>query len=70
MMRALKENSVTLAAAEKLPPDEREGKILRGVLCNIDRPGYVERYNQIIAAAQGKPLGSEKRGGDEPKDIQ
>jgi 2-oxoglutarate/2-oxoacid ferredoxin oxidoreductase subunit beta len=58
MMRALKKNSVTLAAAEKLPPDEREGKILRGVLCNIDRPGYVERYNQIIAAAQDKPLGS------------
>ena len=52
MMRALKENSITLAAAEKLPPEERERKIVRGVLCNLDRPGYVERYNQVIAAAQ------------------
>ena len=57
MMRALKERSITLSAAEKLSAEEREGKILRGVLCNVDKPGFVERYDQVIAAAQGKPAG-------------
>jgi len=53
MMRALKENSVSLTAAEKLPPEEREKKIVRGVLRNIDKPGYVELYDKVIAKAQG-----------------
>jgi 2-oxoglutarate/2-oxoacid ferredoxin oxidoreductase subunit beta len=54
MMRALKDNSLTQAAAEKLPPEQRDGKIVRGVLCDLERPGYVERYQQIIAAAQAQ----------------
>lgn len=53
MMRALKENAVTKAQAEKLTAEQLEGKIIRGVLCDLDRPGFVERYDQIIAAAQG-----------------
>ncbi|RPI82688.1 MAG: 2-oxoacid:ferredoxin oxidoreductase subunit beta [Chloroflexi bacterium] len=53
MMRALKENSVSLTAAEKLPPEEREKKVVRGVLRNIDKPGYVELYDKVIAKAQG-----------------
>ncbi len=52
MMRKLKENSLTQTAAEKLPPEERATKIVRGVLCNIDKPGYLELYDQIIARAQ------------------
>jgi 2-oxoglutarate ferredoxin oxidoreductase subunit beta len=52
MMRRLKENSVHLAAAEKLPAEERAGKIVRGVLWNVDKPGYLELYDQVIARAQ------------------
>jgi 2-oxoglutarate/2-oxoacid ferredoxin oxidoreductase subunit beta len=52
MMRQLKENSVTLQAAEKLPPEERESKIIRGVLCDQDRPGFIERYDRMVAALQ------------------
>lgn len=48
MMRTIKDNSLTLAASEKLPPEERQGKIIRGVLCNIDRLGYVDLYDQMI----------------------
>jgi 2-oxoglutarate/2-oxoacid ferredoxin oxidoreductase subunit beta len=52
MMRALKENSITISAAQKRPSEESEGKILRGVLCDLNKPGFVERYNRVIAAAQ------------------
>jgi 2-oxoglutarate ferredoxin oxidoreductase subunit beta len=52
MMRALKDHSITVAAAEKLPPEEREGKILRGVLCDRNKPGFIERYDRVIALAQ------------------
>lgn len=55
MMRTLKDRSITLAAAEKLPLEEREGRIVRGVLCDLEKPGFVERYDRVIAAAQGKP---------------
>ena len=52
MMRALKDNSVTLAAAEKLPPDERSAKIVRGVLHNIEKTEYTRLYDALIERAQ------------------
>ncbi len=61
MMRQLKDNSVALAAAEKLAPEERGGKIVRGVLCNVDKPEYTALYDQVIARAQGDGQGSFSR---------
>ena len=57
MMRQLKENSVALANADKLTPEERQSKIVRGVLHNIERPGYTAVYGQLIERVQaaGKP---------------
>jgi 2-oxoglutarate/2-oxoacid ferredoxin oxidoreductase subunit beta len=52
MLQALKENSLSQAAAEKLPEEEKAGKIIRGVLCNLEKPEYTEMYDQIIAQAQ------------------
>ncbi len=52
MMRHLKENSITLRAAEKLDPAERTGKIIRGVLHDQDKPEYTTLYDQIIERAQ------------------
>lgn len=52
MMRAIKENSITLAASEKMSPEERAGKIIRGVLCDIERPGYIDLYDQLITRVQ------------------
>jgi 2-oxoglutarate/2-oxoacid ferredoxin oxidoreductase subunit beta len=54
MMRALKDSSVTLAAAEKLSEEEREGRIVRGVLCDHKRPGYIERYNRLLETAMAQ----------------
>jgi len=48
MMRQLKENSVSLSAAEKLSTEERENKIVRGVLHEIEKPEYTELYEQLI----------------------
>jgi len=52
MMRQLKENGITLAAAEKLSPEERAGKIIRGILHDVDKPEYTALYDQLIAHAQ------------------
>ncbi len=54
MMRWLKENSVTLAGAEKLPPEERATKIVRGVLCDLDKPEYTALYDQLIERVKGE----------------
>jgi 2-oxoglutarate ferredoxin oxidoreductase subunit beta len=54
MMRWLKDNSITLAAAEKLPPQERAAKIVRGVLCDIDKPEYTALYDQLIESLREK----------------
>lgn len=61
MMRQLKDNSVPLAAAEKLPPEERSGKIVRGVLCDVDKPEYTALYDQLIMRAQASELGGAAR---------
>ncbi len=52
MMRNLKESSVAAAAAQKLSPEEREKKIVRGVLHDVEKPEYTERYQQVIELAQ------------------
>lgn len=52
MMRALKENSITLQAAAKLDDEAKEGKIIRGVLVDRDIPEYTAEYEKIIALAQ------------------
>ena len=54
MMRALKDNSVTLSAAEKLTPEERSEKIVRGVLHNVDKVEYTRLYAQLTERVQAK----------------
>jgi 2-oxoglutarate ferredoxin oxidoreductase subunit beta len=52
MMRALKENSVTMTAAEKFTPEERATKIVRGVLWDVQKPSYLELYDKVLQRAQ------------------
>ncbi len=51
MLRRLKETSISLAAAEKLSPEERAGKIVRGVLLDVEKPEYTALYQNIIESA-------------------
>jgi len=52
MMRRLKDHSVPLVVADKMSPEERSATIVRGVLCDVDKPEYTALYDQIIARAQ------------------
>lgn len=52
MMRQLKEDSVSISAAEKLSPEDREKKIIRGVLHDIEKPEYTELYEQLTQRVQ------------------
>jgi 2-oxoglutarate ferredoxin oxidoreductase subunit beta len=52
MMRRIKEISVNQAVAEKLSPEERATKIVRGVLWNVEKPEYLALYDKVIQRAQ------------------
>jgi 2-oxoglutarate ferredoxin oxidoreductase subunit beta len=52
MMRLLKDNSVSVSAAEKLSPEERETKIVRGVMHDIEKPEYTQLYEELIQRVQ------------------
>jgi 2-oxoglutarate ferredoxin oxidoreductase subunit beta len=54
MMRALKENAITVKEAAKLSADELQGKIVRGLLHEVDLPEYTALYDQVIAQAQAR----------------
>lgn len=52
MMRQLKENSISMKTAEKLTPEERADKIVRGIFVDREIPDYSELYQQVVERAQ------------------
>jgi 2-oxoglutarate/2-oxoacid ferredoxin oxidoreductase subunit beta len=60
MLLSLKENSLSKNQAEKLSEEEKAGKIVRGVLCDLEKPEYTEMYNRIIESAQKTVVQLEK----------
>jgi 2-oxoglutarate/2-oxoacid ferredoxin oxidoreductase subunit beta len=52
MMRQLKEGSITLNVADKLTTEERQAKIVRGVLHEVEKPEYTQLYEQLIQRVQ------------------
>jgi 2-oxoglutarate ferredoxin oxidoreductase subunit beta len=60
MMRMLKDNSITVRAAEKLGEDVDGGSIVRGVFRDEDKPEFTELYDRVIEQAHG-PLAPRKR---------
>jgi 2-oxoglutarate ferredoxin oxidoreductase subunit beta len=54
MMRLLKDNSLTVQAAEKLGDDLPEGKIVRGILCDKEKPEFTELYDKMVERASGQ----------------
>jgi 2-oxoglutarate ferredoxin oxidoreductase subunit beta len=63
MMRRLKDNSVTQSAAERLSPEERASKIVRGILCDVNKPEYTALYDQVIERAGGSTNGKPRVAG-------
>ncbi len=56
MMRLLKDDSVSITAAEKLSPEERDKKIVRGVMHDVEKPEYTQLYEQLIQRVQQAQL--------------
>ncbi len=46
--------TVSVKQAENLPPEKLEGRKLRGILYQVERPEYCEQYDMLIKKAQGK----------------
>jgi 2-oxoglutarate ferredoxin oxidoreductase subunit beta len=55
MMRLLKDNSLTVQAANKLGDELPSGKIVRGLLHDEDKPEFTELYDQVIERVHGSP---------------
>jgi len=58
MMKEMRDNSVPLAAVEKLPPEKVEGKIIRGVLRKQVRPEFTAQYADLVKRVQA--MGGDK----------
>jgi 2-oxoglutarate ferredoxin oxidoreductase subunit beta len=54
MMKAMRDNSIPLAAVEKLPPEKVEGKIIRGILRRDERPEYCDEYAKLVKRVQAE----------------
>lgn len=47
MLKQMKENAVPVAAWDKLPAGEREGKFTRGVIMDRELPEFIESYDDL-----------------------
>ena len=52
MMRWQKEAAVPVAKAQDLPPEERRGRIVTGVLVDREAPEYVAEYAKLCERAR------------------
>ena len=58
MMRRLKDDSITLKQAERMSPEERVGKIIRGILADRDDLiEYTRRYYQQVVLSARREMG-------------
>ncbi|ABZ85292.1 2-oxoacid:ferredoxin oxidoreductase, beta subunit [Heliomicrobium modesticaldum Ice1] len=48
MLKWQKDHCLPKEAADRLPPEKREGKILTGILHHVPAPEYTEQYEKII----------------------
>jgi 2-oxoglutarate ferredoxin oxidoreductase subunit beta len=49
-----KNNTVNVKAAEKMTPEQLQGKIITGVLHQADRPEYAALYDEHITRVRAK----------------
>jgi 2-oxoglutarate ferredoxin oxidoreductase subunit beta len=53
MLKQLKASSIPFAKASKMSSEELEGKLVTGILVDIERPEYVSEYQKLIDIVQG-----------------
>ncbi len=52
MINSYKENAVTVGKAEKMSPEELEGKFTIGVLADVEKPISTQEYRRVIVEAK------------------
>jgi 2-oxoglutarate ferredoxin oxidoreductase subunit beta len=52
MMELLRDTTVNIKQAEKLPPEKTRGKTVRGIFVDRDVPSYLERYDELCEKAR------------------
>jgi 2-oxoglutarate ferredoxin oxidoreductase subunit beta len=52
MIEWQKEHALSIQAAQNLPPEKLQDKIVTGVLWDVDAPEYCEEYDKLIARVQ------------------
>ena len=60
MLRWMKESSVTIGAAEKMTPEELEGKFTRGVMVEREIPEFIEAYDDLADRLRENPAAIER----------
>jgi len=53
MLKTMRDNSITLAAYEKLPKEKTEGKIIRGIIKQEIKPEYTAEYAKLCERVGG-----------------
>jgi len=54
MMEAIeKDGTVAVAQAKNMTPEQLQGKLLRGILHQVERPEYCEQYEKLCEKAKG-----------------
>lgn len=53
MMKWQRDNAVPLAKAQTMSAEELKGKFVTGILHDIERPEYVDRYEALIESLKG-----------------
>jgi len=53
MLKFQKENAVPLNKAKDMTPEELKGKIVTGVLHDVDKPEFTDKYQKIIDSFKG-----------------
>jgi 2-oxoglutarate/2-oxoacid ferredoxin oxidoreductase subunit beta len=53
MLKDLKDRSIPVARAQKMDPEEVDGKIVTGVMVDRDKPEYTDIYQNLVAKLRG-----------------
>ncbi len=53
MIQQLKDDTVSVSKAAKIPTEELENKVVTGILIDVERPEFTENYQKLIERVKG-----------------
>ncbi len=53
MIKSFKENAVTLAKAKDMPPDDLKGKIVMGIMHQVQKTEFCDEYQHVVDVQMG-----------------